>query len=203
MQTKVYLVRHGQTDWNKEGKVQGWSDIELNKEGMQEAKKIGEYFKDKLIHAIYSSPLKRALQTAKEIARHQGREIQKVDEFKEGKFGIYEGVRYEDVLKHGEFREGLEKHGHFNYRPPKGESYADIYARVTKKLDEIVGEHKDEQVAIVAHGGVIRSIAQKLGLITHNLIRSIHIPNAKPFTFQYKHKQEEYEPIDFEIEYIE
>lgn len=48
MRTKVYLVRHGQTDWNKETKVQGWTDIKLNKEGLKETKKIGQYFKDKV-----------------------------------------------------------------------------------------------------------------------------------------------------------
>jgi broad specificity phosphatase PhoE len=202
MRTKIYLVRHGQTDWNKDRRVQGWTDIKLNKEGVKEAKKIGEYFKDKVIHAIYSSPLKRALQTAKEIARHKKYSIHKVDEFREGRFGIFEGVRYEDVVKHKDFREGLEKQGHFHYRPPQGESYGDIYERVSEKLDKIVEGHRDEQILIVTHGGVVRSIAHKIGLITHDLVREIHIPNAKPFVFQYDHKQEDYKPIDFTIEYI-
>lgn len=202
MTTKIYLIRHGQTEWNKKGKIQGLSDIMLNKEGLQEAKAVGEYFKDKIIHALYSSPLRRALQTAEEIAKHKDYPIRKINDFREIRFGIYEGVKYEDAIKSKEFQKGLKEQGHFYYRPPQGESYADFYERVSKKLDEIVKKHKNEHIAIVAHGGVVRSIAHKLGLITHNLIRQIHIQNAKPYIFQYRHSKEKYTPLDFEIEYI-
>lgn len=111
-------------------------------------------------------------------------------------------MKYEDVVENEGFREGLAKQGHFHYRPPQGESYRDIYERVSKKLDKIVEKHKDEQIVVVAHGGVVRSVAHKIGLITHDLIREIHIPNAKPFIFQYNHYKKEYNPLDFSIEYI-
>lgn len=200
MKTNIFLLRHAQTAWNKVGKVQGWTDIGLSKEGKEEARKIGEVFKDYSLQAIYSSPLKRAQQTAKEIAKHKNLPITLIEEFKEASFGIFEGMSFEEITVHPIFQEGLKKHGHFHFRPEKGESYKDLYKRVSQKLDEIVKKHKQEQIVIVAHGGVIRTIGFYLGIVSKENIRSFHIPNTQYFHFQYHHIEKKYFPIHFPAE---
>ncbi len=156
---KIYLVRHGQTDWNLEKRNQGTKPIPLNKIGRKQAKELGEKLKNLKIKAIYSSPNPRAFQTAEEIAKHhKGLKIIKVKGISERCFGEIEGLTVEERLKSiPDIEEQWKKEG-FDWKPPKGESINEFQGNVIKAFKKIIEKHKNENILIVTHGGVIRTI---------------------------------------------
>lgn len=88
---RIILVRHGQTKWNSEGRVQGRTDIPLNARGMAQAEAVGEWLSGRKIDAVYASPLMRAHDTAKAIADRQGVCVKLLGEMIEIDFGLWEG----------------------------------------------------------------------------------------------------------------
>lgn len=194
MTTDIILIRHGQTSWNKKGIFQGWNDIELDEEGIRQALKTAEELKAHKFHAIYSSPLKRAQQTAEKIAKHHNLPIFEVAEFKERSYGIFEGKSWEDFDKDEKARQKYNKRGRFLYKPPKGESYLNLYRRVSAKLDEIVSKHKKEKIAIISHGGVMWSIFYHVGIVKKEQ-GGLDMPNASYFHIQFHHIEKRYIPI--------
>ncbi len=149
---KVILVRHGKTVWNAEGRYQGKMDIPLNEEGREQARKVGEALKDFPVKAVYSSPLSRCKDTASEIAKHHGLEVQVKEGFKEIDHGQWEGMlaseveeKYPELLK-------LWREKPSQVKMPEGESLKDVYDRAVKAFEEVVSKHSDEDlIVIVGH----------------------------------------------------
>lgn len=158
MMTKLILIRHGQTVWNKLGKYQGQADIELSQEGLAQAKKLAKYFPFENVKAVYASSLKRAMDTGKAVAERFGLSVVPCDELKEIYFGDWEGLTYEEINSiWSDVHEGLF------IRPdvtqcPHGESFCDVQKRAVAKLQELVKKHQGETFVIAAHGGVNRTI---------------------------------------------
>jgi alpha-ribazole phosphatase len=151
---KIVLVRHGKTVWNAEGRYQGKYDIPLNEEGKEQAKKVGEALKDFPVKAVYSSPLSRCVDTAKEIAKHHNLEVIKKEGFKEIDHGEWEGMLAEEVEK--KYPELLklwrEKPAEVKMPGETGESLQDVYNRAVKAFEEVVSEYSDEDlIVIVGH----------------------------------------------------
>ena len=94
---KIYITRHGATQWNKEGRMQGWQDSNLTEIGVDNAKKLGESLQHIDFDYIYCSPLGRAFDTAKYIRGNKKTEIIKIEDLKEMGFGIWEGMDHEKV----------------------------------------------------------------------------------------------------------
>ena len=143
---KICLVRHGETDWNKLGRLQGSSDIPLNETGMMQASLAAQALKDKGYELVITSPLTRAKQTAQMIADLSGLSLIEMDAFKERCFGDAEGLLKEE-------REQLYPDNKF----PNLESYKDLATRLRKGLTEIT-KLPYEQVIVVAHGAAINCI---------------------------------------------
>ncbi len=149
---KIFLVRHGKTVWNAEGRYQGKMDIPLNDEGKEQAKKVGEALKKFKISAVYSSPLKRTMDTAKEIAKHHALEVIPEEGFLEIDHGKWEGMLAEEVER--EYPELLKL---WRKMPaevvmPEGESLRDVYERAVNAFENIVSKHSDDEIiAIVGH----------------------------------------------------
>lgn len=145
---KLLLTRHGQTDWNVAGKIQGTTDIELNETGKKQAKTTGEKLLDYNIDVIISSPLKRAKNTAKIIRGNRNIPILLDDGLKERCFGEFEGKTREEF----DFSEM------WNYKLNKqyesAESTGELFERVQGFLNKIQKEYKDKTVLLVTHGGV-------------------------------------------------
>lgn len=154
---KLYVVRHGETLWNKEDpfRFQGWADIELSEDGVNQARKLGERLAKEKIKMIYSSPLKRAKDTAKEISKFhsESRIIIEPDL-------IELGVDFFDGLNAGQIKKKfpevweLREKDKWNYRVGKGESYSDMDLRVKRFLKKIIKENND--CFVVAHGALIK-----------------------------------------------
>lgn len=155
---KIYITRHGETEWNKEGRMQGWKDSDLSEKGIENAKKLGERLKHVDFDCIYCSPLGRAVDTAKYIRQDKKTEIVLFDSLKEMGFGKWEGVEQEQIME-------LYPTEHFNfwnkphlYNPIEGESFDGLFERVKDVLNQIIGNSAGENVLIVSHAVVIKAI---------------------------------------------
>ena len=156
--TTLYIVRHGQTEWNQEGRLQGHMDSPLTKLGELQARSLYEPLKNVQFDCIYSSPSLRALHTAELITGNKKGEIVKIDEFKEIYFGEWEGQLEKNLEK--KFPEQFTpfKEAPHLYRNDSGESFFDVQKRVLPKLSEIINKHTGSNILIVAHNVVIKII---------------------------------------------
>ncbi len=157
----IYLVRHGETEWNHEHKIQGRSDIPLNEYGRELAKKTAEGLKDIPFDYVFSSPLIRARETAKIITGNRPVSIETDDRLMEMSFGDEEG---QDIIKMKEDKTNpmynfLKEPKYFN-APPHGESFQQVYHRSNEFMqDRIIPlEKRSNNILIVAHGALNRTI---------------------------------------------
>ena len=156
---KIMLVRHGVTDWNAKGKIQGQSDTQLAPDGVHQARLLTAHFPFDIVDAIYSSDLHRAMTTAEVIASRFNLEIIPVKEFREINFGIWEGRTFEEMAKEDpvEFKK-------FFLQPDMllikdGETFAELQNRAMTTLKRIVHDIGDNKhIVIVTHGAIIRTI---------------------------------------------
>ena len=144
--TTLLLARHGETDWNRELRIQGSSDIELNELGRRQAQHLAQELTDVDLDAIYSSDLTRARATAAAVAATHGLEVNLDDRLRERSFGSWEGLTREDIST---FPTG-SRHD--------GESDDEVRERVLAAVEEIATNHPGEQVLIVSHGGALNTL---------------------------------------------
>ena len=158
---KLILVRHGETQWNRENRVVGFADIGLNDEGWKQVKRLALALKEEKVDAIYSSPLSRAWETAQEIARFHNGEVKADDAFKEMDAGELDGLTYDDMRdRYGElikrwFREPA------SVTMPGGEALASVQERAWLAVERIREKHPDGAVMVVSHNFVIMCIICK------------------------------------------
>lgn len=155
----LYIMRHGQTDWNKVHRLQGSTDIPLNDEGRRMALEAGEKYKDLHIDVCYCSPLKRAQETAELVLKGRDIPIITDDRLREMSFGICEGK--ESVFEHPELQAYKLFKDPVNYIPPKNaESFEELYDRTGQFMDEVIRPElsKGRDVLIVGHGAMNGSI---------------------------------------------
>lgn len=153
---KFFCIRHGLTELNKQKKVNGEVDEPLAPEGIEQAKEASALL-PKTIKHIYTSPMKRARQTAEILSSKLKCSVTAVDELTEIRMGSLAGKAW------AEMEEGLElKQKHrsikFDYRPYGGESSPEVKKRVISFLKKIQGKHQSGEVLIITHGGIIRTI---------------------------------------------
>jgi broad specificity phosphatase PhoE len=153
--TTLVLVRHGETDWNRDGRWQGHSDTHLNAVGREQAGRLAGELHD--VDVVYSSDLARARETAEILAQALGLEIHYDARLRERSFGAWEGLTAPEI--EAKFHEA-----HTSWLSGEGagaddaEPFAGFGARVRDFLDEVVLRHPGETVLVVAHGGSIRVI---------------------------------------------
>jgi len=149
--TSLYLVRHGQTAWNKEEVFRGRTDIPLDETGLKEAELAGEYFETLDIEAIYSSPLSRARQTAQKISRFHSLDVQALEGLLDMSFGRWEGHSLKEVKEtDGERYRQWREEPHL-LRLPGGETLAEVRARTMSTLEEVIRKHPEKTVILVSH----------------------------------------------------
>lgn len=182
---KLYLVRHGETDYNNTMRFQGQTDIPLNQTGVEQAEKLAAFFKDIPLDAVYSSSLQRAGKTAEIIAEAKGLEPVSLDALKEMSFGIWENMNSGDIQKKypREWKDFFANPA--NTKIPQGESMNDVQKRTYPEVKRILDQYPEGNIAFVAHGGVIRVlICTMLGLDLNRAWR-IHVGNASVTCFYY------------------
>jgi|DewCreStandDraft_4_1066084.scaffolds.fasta_scaffold02004_13 broad specificity phosphatase PhoE len=174
----IYLIRHGETNWNDKLLFQGHTDVPLNKKGKLQAKMIANEFKKIKFDYIFSSDLSRAYETAgiiKKLTGFNGKII-KSKELRERNYGSFEGKEYE-LLRH--------KKSNFD-----GEKDIKFFKRINSFFDSIIKNYKNKDIVIVTHGGVVRQIiAYILGLKDYKRIR---IYNASISEIYYNEKSKKF-----------
>jgi broad specificity phosphatase PhoE len=159
--TRVFLIRHGETDWNRDGICMGQLDIPLNERGKRQAELAAERLSGESIDVIYASDLSRALETAQMIAARHGLEPIVRRDLRELHYGHWQGYTREEVevLYPEAYSVSATDMG---FRPKAGESRLELHERALRAFHEIVEKHSGQTVAIVAHGGVIRSVVNHI-----------------------------------------
>lgn len=187
---RLYMVRHGQTNWNSEGRLQGHTDIPLNEEGLRQAESIGRRLSRIELSAVYSSDLQRAAQTARAIADFHGLEVTATPYLRESCLGEWEGLTADEIVARGDEQLWNDyRKDSTAYRPPGGEPYQQVWDRLMVVRDLIVGAHPKGHVAVVGHGGSMRALlSDALGSDIRS-IRRMSLDNASLSIIERSHNR--------------
>ncbi|PKM94752.1 MAG: hypothetical protein CVU84_09575 [Firmicutes bacterium HGW-Firmicutes-1] len=159
---KLILIRHGESEGNKNQEIYGWTDYPLTNKGLEQVKKMTAYLQHQVFHRLYTSPLIRAKYIAEQITQHiNGLSIIEDPQLKEMNYGIFEGQTKEVVLLKYNQEYNLFMSQYETYSIPSGEGYFEFQNRVLSFLEKSL-PGKDETFVIVTHGGVIREILTHL-----------------------------------------
>lgn len=159
--TLVYLVRHGATEWNHTRRAQGTADIDLNEAGRAQAEGAADRLAGADLTAVFSSDLKRALDTARPIAQRHGLEVQTDPRFQEIDQGEWTGLHVDEIARRWPNEWGPARH--YSKRPG-GESPTEVRKRALAGLKDAVERYATGAIAVVSHGGTIRTLsAEALG----------------------------------------
>lgn len=176
--TELVLIRHGETDMNRELRFQGQVDVALNATGHEQARRLAARMAGEAAHAFYASDLRRAQQTAEPIASGLALEAVPETGLREQSFGRVDGLRVDDIKRdHPDAWAGWLRFEP-DFAMPEGESTRAFHARVMDALRRLVAAHPDQTVVVVTHGGVLDMVyrsARSLGLQGP---RQSEIPNA-------------------------
>lgn len=149
--TRIILVRHGETPWNKDKIFRGTVDIPLNETGREEARLAGEWLKAEKIEVAYSSPLSRAVETAENIARHHGLTVQRLPGLTDLNYGDWQGLPLAEVKeKYPDLYRQWETSPH-TVCFPNGETLDDVRRRALEAVEEVVAQHPDQAILLAAH----------------------------------------------------
>ncbi len=153
----LLIVRHGETEWNAEGRIQGHTDIGLSEKGAEQARSLGQRLADRQIDVAYSSDLKRTSETAKLALGGRDITLNETPRLREYNKGIFEGMTLSEIQEKfpAEYPKYLEKD--LSYAPEGGETTRDVSTRMASIFAEIKANHLDETVLVVSHGGVLRA----------------------------------------------
>lgn len=159
---QVFIVRHGETDYNLSGRWQGHLDIPLNKLGREQAHRVAEALAPRGLQAVYSSDLSRALETAQIIAARCGLHQVRTDKrLRELNCGVFQGLTRSEIAATYPLEQTHWDHND-DYVIPNGESRLQVQARVYDFWNFLMAREKAETIAIVSHGGTIRWLLNTL-----------------------------------------
>lgn len=186
---ELILIRHGETLWNKEGRIQGTSDIELSDAGMQQARLLALSLKDQAICAIHASPLKRALKTAEIINEFHRKEIQIHSDLMEMDQGDFEGFSFKELMACE--KEFLNKWiaDPASVKMPHGESLNQLQGRAWRAVETIMS--KEENALVVAHNFTIAAILCRIRKINLSEFRSACVDTASKTIVRFQNGEAE------------
>lgn len=181
---QLILIRHGETLWNKEGRIQGSSDVELSAEGIEQARRLALSLKDSDIGAIHASSLQRAYRTAEIINSFHGRKIEVHPELMEMDQGDFEGLSFQELM-------ACEKEFIHRWiadpasvRMPRGESLAELQDRVWPPVEKIIAA--GENALVVAHNFTIAAILCRIRNISLSEFRSTCVDTASRTVIRFR-----------------
>jgi broad specificity phosphatase PhoE len=184
--TRLFLVRHGRTGWNKEQIFRGTKDVPLDAVGKEEALMVGERLKGEGLRAVYSSPLSRAKETAEAIARFHSLEVQVLSGLNDLHFGEWEGQSLREVEKQYPdlYQQWLKAPEQVVF--PEGERLAVVRSRAMTVVKEIIERHPQETVALVSHRVVLKVVICALLGLDNSHFWNIGQDTTAVNCFQYK-----------------
>lgn len=156
--TRIIAIRHGETAWNVDTRIQGQLDIGLNETGRQQARRVAQALTGEPIQAIYSSDLSRAWDTARAIADATGQTLQAHAGLRERGFGVFQGKTFAEIEAAWPDQARRWRKRDPQWAPEGGESLLDVRERITRTAAELAARHQGEQIVLVAHGGVMDAL---------------------------------------------
>ena len=153
--TRITAVRHGETAWNRDTRIQGSLDIALNATGQWQARQLAHALADEPPCAIYSSDLQRALATAQAVAERTAAPLHLAPGLRERRFGIFEGRTFADIEAELPEHARRWRQREPDYAPEGGETLLQLRERVLHTTDTLAARHPCEHIVLVAHGGVL------------------------------------------------
>ncbi len=176
--TRILAIRHGETDWNLDTRIQGHTDIPLNAMGRWQAKQLALALTHEKIDVIYSSDLSRAFETARALGRVQHQRVIAVPTLRERHFGGFQGRHFKDIeVELPEQAERWRKRDP-EFCPEGGESLLTFYERCVGAAQQLAHAHPGQTVALVAHGGVMDCLYRAALRIDLQAPRSWQLGNA-------------------------
>ena len=149
--TSIYVIRHGQTAWNKEEIFRGRSDVPLDETGLKQAEFAGEYLKEIRIDAIYSSPLSRAWQTAEKIGQLHDLKVNLLGGIVDMSFGNWEGRSLKEIQEIDQETYRMWREEPHLVKLPGGETLEEVKVRSMAALEEVIQRHSRKTVVLVSH----------------------------------------------------
>lgn len=184
-ETTLIVVRHGETSWNREKRMQGTTDTTLSELGRAQAQALGRRLASHGFSALYSSDLSRARDTARAIAEHTGRKLVVDPRLQERRFGIFEGLTAAEIISRYPVEHACFASRDPEYEVPGGESARMFTQRCLGCLSEIAGRHSGEEVVVVTHGLVLDSLYRAAHGLEHGAPRPVPLINASVNLFGY------------------
>jgi 2,3-bisphosphoglycerate-dependent phosphoglycerate mutase len=184
--TEIILVRHGETEWNRERRMQGHTNTPLSDIGRAQAAALGLRMKNARIDVLYSSDLSRAWDTAAAVSAHTGHDVRKEPLLRERTFGIFEGLTYDEMAMRYPEAHALFLSRDPEYAMPGGESAREFYDRSLGCLTEIACRHDGDTVMVVTHGLVLDTLYRAATGMPIQLRREAPLLNASLNTFRHE-----------------
>lgn len=173
MVTRVYLIRHGETEDADGRRYKGHIDVPLSEKGIKQIERLAKYIsRDTVLTAVYTSDLSRAAASAEIIAEPHGIKPVSVKGIKERNFGVWEGMSFDEIREKWPEAFDAWAENPLEFSPMEGESTGEVRDRALKAFNEIIGRHNGSTIAIIAHGGINRVlICELLGMPLENIFR--------------------------------
>ena len=157
--TEFILVRHGETQWNAEGRIQGQGDSSLTERGIAQAQAVGQRLQNEQFTNLYGSHLGRVLETARYIAAITGHDLTIDERLQERAYGIFEGLTHSEAgIKHAMVLEEYQNTLSPDFAIPQGESWRQLSLRGQAVLQELAQRHPGERLVVVSHGSFLRAL---------------------------------------------
>lgn len=153
--TRILAIRHGETDWNADTRIQGHTNIPLNAMGRWQAKQLAQALAHETIDVIYASDLSRAFETARAVAKVQRQRVVAVPLLRERHFGVFQGRQFKDIEVELPEQAARWRKRDVDFCPEGGESLRMFYERCVNAASALAAAHPGQTVALVAHGGVM------------------------------------------------
>lgn len=177
--TRLYLIRHGETEWNKQNRTQGCgNDLSLSEFGIMQAKAVAKRFIDEDISAIFSSDLKRAYETAEEISKIVLKPIITSPGLREMNFGCFEGLTSYEISTHYKDIYERWRNNPMEHDIPQAESFIMLKNRTLDTVSQIITDYKGKNIIIISHGITIKIMIMSLLGMDPSLHSRLRINNT-------------------------
>jgi probable phosphoglycerate mutase len=176
--TRLIAIRHGETAWNVDTRIQGQLDVPLNDTGRWQAKRLSTALADESLQAVYSSDLLRAYETARAVAHVSGHVVLTDQGLRERRFGEFEGHTWKEIEERWPAQSARWRKRDLEFAPAGGETLRQFYDRVVEAATRLAKAHLGQTIALVAHGGVMDCLYRAATRIDLQAPRSWQLGNA-------------------------
>ncbi len=183
---KIYLVRHGESEWNILNKIQGQNNTNLTDKGREQAQKIGHRLIEEKIDTIFSSDLNRALDTAKIIGQILGLKVKSFEELREKKFGVWEGLTKQEIIDKFNNEHIIWMTEPHKLNLPNAENIVDLQERLLNVVNILIKDNENKNILIVSHGASIKALILGLLGIDISLYNKLTISNTSLSIIEYR-----------------